>query len=290
MVSSRGAAEDEDALKAIDGLIRKVESMQDLLQEKPQETLTRLTAYQDRWFKERQSLFARLRRILSPPKVTPESIPEQVRRRHVSSDGKKFLVHAYPLKDIWEEENMKEFVGAIREVDPNVTGVTIQVYESARLMRNGFLLSAVLSLIIVSVCILVHFRSLKWTLLSLVPLGVGLLWTLELMPLLGLDFNLANFFALPILVGYGVTGGVQVLHRFREFHSTRDVAGTVSTAVSVSFLTTIVGFGVMASAHHRGIVSLGVVTSLGCGVILLASLVLVPSLLALVSRRSKEGC
>ena len=183
---------------------------------------------------------------------------------------------------------MKEFVGAIREVDPNVTGVTIQVYESARLMRNGFLLSALLSLIIVSACIFVHFRSLKWTLLSIVPLAVGLLWTLELMPLLGLDFNLANFFALPILVGYGVTGGVQVLHRFGEFHSTQDVAGTVSTAVSVSFLTTIVGFGVMAFAHHRGIVSLGVVTSLGCGAILLASLVLVPSLLAIVLRPSKE--
>lgn len=289
LVASRGSAEDEDALRAVDGLIRKLEGIQDLIREKPEETLRRLSAYQVRWFEEVQALFGRLERVLSPPPVTPETLPPEVRRRHVSSDGKRFLVHAYPLKDIWEEDKMKEFVRAIREVDPDVTGVPIQVFESARLMKDGFLLAALYSLIIVSGCILVHFRNLKFTALSLVPLAMGLVWTLELMSLLGLDFNLANFFALPILVGYGVTGGVQVLHRFGEFRSTQDVGGTVSSAVSLSFLTSIVGFGAMASAHHRGIVSLGMVTSLGCGSILLASLVFVPVLLKLVSRRSRAG-
>jgi predicted RND superfamily exporter protein len=173
-------------------------------------------------------------------------------------------------------------------VDPEVTGVPIQVFESARLMKTGFLKAALYALIIVLVCIAFHFRDLRSLCLSFVPLLVGLIWTLELMWLLGLSFNLANFFCLPILVGYGVTGGVQVLHRFREFRSTKDVGGTVSSAVSLSFLTTIVGFGAMISASHRGIMSLGLVTSIGCGAILVASLVLLPSILTFFSKHERN--
>ena len=40
----------------------------------------------------------------------------------MSEDGDRFLVWAYPSKDIWEEQNMKDFVEATRKVDPEVTG------------------------------------------------------------------------------------------------------------------------------------------------------------------------
>ena len=85
-------------------------------------------------------------------------------------------------------------------------------------------------------------------------------------------------------MGYGVAGGVHVIHRFREFRSTEDVGRTVSSAVCLSFLTTIVGFGSLAIAQHRGIASLGRVTSLGCSLILVASIVLLPCLLSLFWR------
>jgi hypothetical protein len=43
-----------------------------------------------------------------------------------------------------------------------------------------------------------------------------MLWLLELMGWLGLHFNLANFFAIPILIAIGVDGGVHFLARWRE--------------------------------------------------------------------------
>jgi predicted RND superfamily exporter protein len=93
---------------------------------------------------------------------------------------------------------------------------------------------------------------------------------------------------MPILVGYGVAGGVHVIHRYRESQSTAHVGVTVSSAVALSFLTTIVGFGSLASAQHRGIASLGIVTSLGCFTILIASIVLLPCILSLFSSRGRR--
>jgi hypothetical protein len=156
-------------------------------------------------------------------------------------------------------------------------------------MREGFKRSAYYSLAMVFALLLVDFRNVRFALLAMVPLGVGLLWTVEVMALASLSFNLANFFALPILVGYGVAGGVHVIHRYLEFRSSADLAGTVSSAVSLSFLTTIAGFGSLITAKHRGIVSLGLVTSLGCLLILVASVILLPSLIALVRPRDPEG-
>lgn len=290
MMATRGLPEDLEGVMAVDGLIGCLEALAERLEEDAETCLANLSALQIRWFGELRVVFEKFQRMARPPAITVASLPPAIRRRCVSEDGTRFLVHAYPMKDIWQGANMEEFVSAVRAVDPDVTGVPIQVYESERLMREGFKRSAWYSLLAVFILLFVDFRNLRFALLAMVPLGVGLLWTLEVMALASLSFNLANFFALPILVGYGVAGGIHVIHRYREFHSSADLAGTVSSAVSLSFLTTIAGFGSLITAKHRGIVSLGLVTSLGCLLILVASVILLPSLIALVAPRDgKEG-
>jgi hypothetical protein len=124
------------------------------------------------------------------------------------------------------------------------------------------------------------------TLLAMVPLFCGLFWLVETIPIAGLKFNLANFFAVPILIGTGVDGGVHVLHRFREIRSSAEVGRTTCAAVTVSLLTTMVGFGSMAFASHRGVASLGWTMFAGLFFLLVASVVLLPSLLALGERLS----
>ena len=123
------------------------------------------------------------------------------------------------------------------------------------------------------------------TLLAMVPLTFGMRWLLELLPLIGLDFNLANFFALPILIGCGVDGGVHIVHRFREARSASAVGRTTAAAVTLSFLTTMIGFGAMATASHRGVASLGLMMIVGLGWGLAATVLLLPALLKLIERK-----
>ena len=118
--------------------------------------------------------------------------------------------------------------------------------------------------------------------LALVPLAVGLLWLAELMPRLGIDLNLANFFALPILIGAGVDGGVHMVHRYRESRDVGEVVRTTGSTVTLSFLTTMVGFGALANASHQGVASLGHLMLFGMLTILAATVLLLPAVLRML--------
>src|SRR4029453_203022 len=91
-----------------------------------------------------------------------------------------------------------------------------------------------------------------------------------------LQFNLANFFALPIIIGCGVDAGVHMVHRFRETKSTADVGLTTGTAGTLANLSNVLGFASMGIARHRGLASLGIVAALGCFTVLVASVILLP--------------
>jgi predicted RND superfamily exporter protein len=104
---------------------------------------------------------------------------------------------------------------------------------------------------------------------------------------MGWEFNLANLFAVPILIGTGVDNGVNMLYRWREERdkSALILSKAVGKSVTISSLTTIAGFAALIPAAHRGISSLGWVLSLGVTLILVATLVVLPALFELVGRR-----
>ena len=246
----------------------------------------KLGSFQQAWIGDLNGLLKSLRSALLEEKpISPGNLPDILRKRFVSHDGDRFIVYAYANEDLWQEDSMKRFITAMRKIDPEVTGAPVQVHESAGRMREGFEKAALYSYGIVLLFLLLELRSLRLTLLAMVPLTIGLLWLLELLPLLGLDFNLANFFALPILIGCGVDGGVHIVHRFRETQSASTIGRTTAAAVTLSFLTTIIGFGAMATASHRGVASLGLMMIAGLGCVLAATVFLLPALLKLLERK-----
>ena len=258
----------------------------ELLEDGPAEKIARLSPFQRDWITEVNGLLGSLQAaVIETTPISPANLPDILRSRLVSRDGGEFIVYAYANGDLWHEETMRRFIREMRRIDPEVTGAPVQVYESAGRMREGFEKAALYSLGVVFLFLLAELRSLRLTLLAMVPLLVGLLWLLEALPLLELDFNLANFFALPILIGCGVDGGVHIIHRFRESGSVLSVGRTTAAAVTLSFLTTMIGFGAMATASHRGVASLGLMMIIGLLCILAATVILLPALLKLTERK-----
>ena len=189
------------------------------------------------------------------------------------------------VKDIWQNENIEEFVGLTRAISKEVTGVPEQVYESTRIMKRGFTLAAIYSMIAVFFLVLLDFRSVLFSGLAMIPVVLGLLMTVQLMPLFDVSFNLANFFAIPIIIGGGINGGVHMIHRFQEERSSSVVARSTGTAIVLSQLSNILGFGMMLLAHHRGVASLGGLIVFGFSSCLFVSLVVLPAALKIVERR-----
>jgi predicted RND superfamily exporter protein len=131
--------------------------------------------------------------------------------------------------------------------------------------------------------------NLRYVVMTLLPLGLGICWTLLAMPILGIRFNPANIITLPLVVGAGVAYGVYTVDRYRETGSA-DIFGTsTGKAILLSALTTMFGFGSLIIARHQGIASLGLLMTLGITMCMVAALYVLPALIELTQGKKKTG-
>jgi uncharacterized protein len=172
-------------------------------------------------------------------------------------------------------------------VDPDVSGDPVLLYYFTQAFRNACLWAAGVGLLVIALMLFGVFRSLKLTLLALLPLFVGTGWTLNLMWLLDIPFNQANVLFLPLILGEGIEFGIIILVRWQMEESAREITLPASTAkgVLLAALTTTLGFGSLMVSGHQGTFSLGLLATVGSLSVLLASLSVLPALLRLVGKQ-----
>jgi predicted RND superfamily exporter protein len=156
-----------------------------------------------------------------------------------------------------------------------------------RLIERAFRLGLAYAFVLVAGIAALMIRRVRETVLAMVPLILGALWTLALMPLAGLTFNLVNIWALPLIIGSAAEYGVMIVLRSLELPAHGGGPGLArSTIMGVVFngLTTMAGFGSLLVAHHRGVWSLGLLLVIGSAMTLTASLVVLPTLVRLAAR------
>jgi len=211
-----------------------------------------------------------------------------VRQRFISPEG-SYMIRVFPALDIWDLPPLTRFVGDMRSVDPKVVGDPVLLYVFTTQFRHSCLWAAGMALVAITFLLLLFFRSLKLTLLALLPLLVGTGWTLNLMWLFDLPFNQANVLFLPLILGEGVEFGIIILMRWKQESSARAITLPASTAkgVLLAALTTTVGFGSLMVSGHRGVFSLGLLATVGSLSVLLASLSVLPAFLRLLERNYK---
>jgi uncharacterized protein len=245
-----------------------------------------LAAFQQPLYRDFVRSFQRLQANLSPKRVDLEQVPMELRTRYYNDDQSLFLLQVHPSGNIWDREGARRFVTELRSVDPEVTGTPIITYEAIRLMERSYQQGTLYAVLLVTVVVGLSIRRARETLLALLPLGLGLLWTIGLMYVFKLKFTLGNVFGLPLMLGAACEYGMNVVLRFMEGrdHGGPLIARSTVMGVFVAGLTTIVGFGSLMIADHRGIFGLGLLLTLGTIANLVASLVVLPVLLRMVQQ------
>lgn len=250
----------------------------------PAECQARLMAFQQRLAGELLARLAALHAVSNPEPPHAADLPASLISRFVSPGG-KHLMKVYCAGDVWDIETMKQFVDAVRTVDPKATGNPLQIYEASHQMRRSYEEAALYALLIIVPVVFLDFRSVGYTLLALLPLGVGMLQMFGLMGLLGIPLNPANMIVLPLILGIGIDAGVHVVHDYRAQSGPYRVSPSTASAVVINTLTNMAGFGSLMIASHRGLQSLGRVLTLGLTCCLFTALVMLPAMLSLHSRR-----
>ena len=113
---------------------------------------------------------------------------------------------------------------------------------------------------------------------------MGIAVTFGLMGYLNMQLNPANLMAVPMILGIGVDYSVYIVHEYLEQKGRYRMSPGTAIAVTVDSLTTLIGYGSLLIASHRGLHSLGQVLTLAVTFCTLMSVVVLPAFLVWITR------
>jgi uncharacterized protein len=103
--------------------------------------------------------------------VTLRDLPDGLKARYLRADqhGQRWLIRVYPKEQLWQSEALQAFVQDVRSVDPGITGVPIQNYESSTQLGHSYKTVALYAVAIIAVILLFEFLRPGQKLLTILP-------------------------------------------------------------------------------------------------------------------------
>ncbi len=228
------------------------------------------------------TMLRQVRDLLSAEHVTLDSLPASLKSDWVAPDG-EVRVEARPSGDANDNAVLHRFVDAVRKVAPEASGAPVFIVEAAATIVKAFLQAAVWSLLSIALILFVALRRWQDVALTLVPLLVAILFTLEICVAIGLKLNFANIIALPLLLGVGVAFKIYYVMAWRAGEH-NFLQSSLTRAVFFSACTTATAFGSLWFSHHPGTSSMGKLMALSLATTLSAAVLFQPALLATQSK------
>jgi hopanoid biosynthesis associated RND transporter like protein HpnN len=224
-----------------------------------------------------QAALVGLQASLQPQPVTPDSLPPELRRAWIAPDGQA-RVAISPKGDPNDNEAMRTFARAVLAVEPRAIDGPISVTEAGDTVVNSFIQAGLWALLSIGILLWIVLRRFGDVLLTLIPLLLAGVVTLEVCVLIGLPLNFANIIALPLLLGVGVAFKIYYIMAWRS-GQTNLLQTSLTRAVIYSALTTATAFGSLWFSSHPGTSSMGKLMALSLVCTMAAAVLFQPVLM-----------
>jgi len=169
-------------------------------------------------------------------------------------------------------------VSTILKQEPAATGPAVTLYEAGNTVVKAFIEAGLFALAAIALLLWIALRRITDVLLTLIPLLLAALLTLELCVMLGIALNFTNIIAFPLLLGVGVAFKIYYIMAWRRGR-TALVQSTLTRAVIFSALTTATAFGSLWLSRHPGTSSMGELMSLSLVCTMMAAVLFQPVLM-----------
>jgi hopanoid biosynthesis associated RND transporter like protein HpnN len=227
-----------------------------------------------------------VRHLLTAEPVSIDTLPPALKDLWLSRDGRA-LMEVSPKGDANDNTVLSRFVTAVRTVEPDAAGTPIFMIEAATTMVTAFIQAGVVSVVAIALILLIALRRPIDVALTLVPLLVAIVVTLEISVLIDLKLNFANIIALPLLFGVGVAFKIYYIVAWRA-GGTNFLQSSLTRAIFFSACTTGIAFGSLWLSHHPGTSSMGKLMALSLLTTLAAAVIFQPALMATQTRTRAE--
>jgi len=196
-----------------------------------------------------------LRNLLNAHEVTRANLPPELVSQWATPDGQA-RIEVAPRGDSSNNEVLQNFARAVLAVAPSATEGPISILEARRAVVFAFIEAGACALFSIGILLWITLRRFGDVMLTLVPLLLACVVTLEICVLIDLPLNFANIIALPLLLGVGVAFKIYYIMAWRE-GQTNLLQSVLTRAVTFSACTTATAFGSLWFSSHPGTSSMG---------------------------------
>ena len=230
---------------------------------------------------------------------TELSNDDMIKGKFISEDGKSVLFAIGLKKDVKEKSAGLAVENVFKDanVDYYIFGTAIANREIEEIVKDNLLKLIPIVLILVMLVLYFSYKNIAGVFLPIISVLIADVWTVGIMYLLGINFNITTS-AVPIaVVGIGTAYSIHVISKYyEELHrgisaseAVNETLKHVGTAVVLSALTTIAGFLSLLTADLTPVWQLGIFTSLGIALALLMATIFVPAMLMVFQPKSKAN-
>jgi hopanoid biosynthesis associated RND transporter like protein HpnN len=224
-----------------------------------------------------RTALGQLRALLQAQAVSRETLPADIADQWLTPSGQA-RVDIAPKGDANNNQVLQKFAAAVEAVAPDATEGPISILQARRTVVIAFLEAGACALISIAILLWITLRRIRDVLLTLVPLLLAGVVTLEICVLVDLPLNFANIIALPLLLGVGVAFKIYYIMAWRE-GQTNLLQSVLTRAVIFSALTTATAFGSLWFSSHPGTSSMGKLLAISLLTTMMAAAVFQPVLM-----------
>lgn len=218
-----------------------------------------------------------VRSLLKAQPVTVKTLPPDILDDWKSADGRT-RIEVQPKGDPNDNDTLRKFAGAVLKVQPDAIGGPISILKSGDTIVSAFIQAGGWALLSIAILLWIVLRRIGDVLLTLVPLILAGVLTLEICVIIGLPMNFANIIALPVLLGIGVAFKIYYVTAWRN-GQTDLLQSSLTRAIFFSAMTTATAFGSLWLSSHPGTSSMGKLLALSLVTTLAAAVLFQPALM-----------
>ena len=218
-----------------------------------------------------------LRQSLKAKPIELKSLPKDLLGDWIARDGRE-RVDILPKGNPNDDKTISNFARAVLVAEPAATGQAVEILKWAETMIRALIQAAAIAFCTIAVLLWIPLRRIGDVLLTLVPLLVAGLVTLEICALTGFKLNYANIIALPVLLGVGVAFKIYYIMAWRR-GETDFLQSALTRAVFFSALLTGTAFGSLWLSSNPGMSSMGKLLALSLACTLGSAVLFQPALM-----------
>lgn len=147
------------------------------------------------------------------------------------------------------------------------------------ILNDNFNKLIFISMFLVFIILLIAYGRLELTIITMIPVLISWIWTVGIMGLFGISFNIFNIIILTFIFGLGIDYSIFVMRGLlQEYKFGNKEIGSYKVSVILSAITTLVGIGVLIFAKHPALKSIALMSIIGIISVVLVNFILLPSI------------